>query len=398
MNQIVSGIQFNVGPRYDVKKLLGAGAYGHVALAIDKKQTDPDYQKVAIKKLHLVRDEIDAKRVLREIRILRTMKHENILRLEHLIYDDSNKELDFGEIYLVTNYMEVDLYKIIKSGQNLTDQHFQYIMYQLIKALKYLHSANIVHRDIKPSNILATENCEICFCDFGLARQIEELEAEDNRCQNMLTEYVVTRYYRAPEVMLSSHEYSTAIDMWSLGCTFAELITRQILFKGTNYIQMIKLIFDTLGKPGEEDLGFITNANAKKYVSSLQTKQKASIGSVIKYSNPQAIDLLDKLLEINPKKRITSAEALNHPYLEPIRDPDDEPSFEGNLDCQFENDSTIQLKDLKALILNEVNIMRQKNSEPIINVQLEIEKREQITKINQQKKQQLKQQQKQQQQ
>ncbi|CAK93891.1 unnamed protein product (macronuclear) [Paramecium tetraurelia] len=396
MNQIVSGIQFNVGARYEVKKLLGAGAYGHVALAIDKKQTDPEKQKVAIKKLHLVRDEIDAKRVLREIRILRTMQHENILHLENLIYDDSNKELEFGEIYLVTNYLEVDLYKIIKSGQNLTDQHYQYIIYQLLKGLKYLHSASIVHRDIKPSNILATENCEICYCDFGLARQIEELEAEDNRCQNMLTEYVVTRYYRAPEVMLSSHEYSTAIDIWSLGCTFAELITKQILFKGTNYIQMIKLIFDTLGKPQDEDLQFITNSNAKKYVNSLQTKMKCSIGSVIKYTNPHAIDLLDKMLEINPKKRITSAEALNHPYLESIRDPDDEPSFEGHLDSQFENDSTILLKDLKVLILNELNLMKQINNEPLINIQLEVEKREQIVKINQQKKQQLKQQQQQQ--
>ena len=146
----------------------------------------------------------------------------------------------------------------------------QYILYQLLKGLKYLHSAQIVHRDIKPSNILATENCEICYCDFGLARQIEEAEAEDDKKQSHLTEYVVTRYYRAPEVMLSSHEYTTAIDVWSLGCTFAELLTSQILFKGTNYIQMIKLIFEILGRPEEEDLLFITNSNAKKYVQSLQ--------------------------------------------------------------------------------------------------------------------------------
>ena len=224
--------------------------------------------KVAIKKLHKIEDLVDAKRVLREIRILRSMQHENILGLQNLIYDD--KEVDFGQVYLVTNFMEVDLYKIIKSGQNLTDQHMQYILYQLLKGLKYLHSAQIVHRDIKPSNILATENCEICYCDFGLARQIEEAEAEDDKRQSHLTEYVVTRYYRAPEVMLSSHEYTTAIDVWSLGCTFAELLTSQILFKGTNYIQMIKLIFEILGRPEEEDLLFITNSNAKKYVQSLQ--------------------------------------------------------------------------------------------------------------------------------
>jgi mitogen-activated protein kinase 1/3 len=142
----------------------------------------------------------------------------------------------------------------------------QYILYQLLKAVKYMHSAQIVHRDIKPSNILATENCEICFCDFGLARQIEESDAEDDKNAHSLTEYVVTRYYRAPEVMLSSHEYSTAIDIWSLGCAFAELLTRNILFKGTNYIQMIKMIFETLGKPPMEELSFITNQNARKYV------------------------------------------------------------------------------------------------------------------------------------
>lgn len=124
----ISGIQFNVGTRYEVKKLLGAGAYGHVGLALDKMQNDPDMQKVAIKKLHRISDEIDAKRVLREIRILRSMSHDNILNLINLIYDDSIKDHDFGEIYLVTNFMEVDLYKIIKSGQNLTDQHMQYIL------------------------------------------------------------------------------------------------------------------------------------------------------------------------------------------------------------------------------------------------------------------------------
>lgn len=180
--------------------------------------------------------------------------------------------------------------------------------YQLLKGLKYMHSANIVHRDIKPSNILATENCEICFCDFGLARQIEESENEDNKHAKALTEYVVTRYYRAPEVMLSSHEYSCAIDIWSLGCTFAELLTRQILFKGTNYIQMIKLIFETIGKPPDDQLAFITNQNARKYVQGLQTKPRTPIGTVLKYPNPDALDLLDKLLEINPQRRISAAE------------------------------------------------------------------------------------------
>jgi len=115
----------------------------------------------------------------------------------------------------------------------LSDDHVQFIIYQILKAIKYLHSANIVHRDLKPSNLLASERCEIRICDFGLSRFIDETPKEN---APNITEYVVTRYYRAPEIMLSSHEYSKAVDIWSLGCTLAELVTRKILFKASDYI------------------------------------------------------------------------------------------------------------------------------------------------------------------
>ena len=101
-----------------------------------------------------------------------------------------------------------------------------------------MHSANIVHRDLKPSNILATETCDVQMCDFGLSRQIqEEQEAENNNNNAGLTEYVVTRYYRAPEIMLSSHDYSKPVDIWSLGCSMCELLSHQILFKAKDYIK-----------------------------------------------------------------------------------------------------------------------------------------------------------------
>jgi len=112
--------------------------------------------------------------------------------------------------------MDVDLNTLIKKSKDeLTDDHIQYIMYQIFRAMKYVHSAEVIHRDIKPSNILANESCDIRICDFGFARG----EADD------LTEYVVTRFYRAPEVMLSNQKYSTAVDIWSIGCSFFELIT-----------------------------------------------------------------------------------------------------------------------------------------------------------------------------
>lgn len=167
--------------------------------------------------------------------------------------------------------MDTDLYKIIKSNQELSDDHYKFIFYQICRALKFLHSANIIHRDIKPSNVLINEDCSIKLCDFGLSRNLRNGE------QLMLTEYVVTRYYRAPEVMLSSHNYSKSIDIWSAGCTFAELLSHDYLFPGENYLSQIKLIIEMLGSPLEEDMEFITNGHAKNYVQSFTNVSKVII-------------------------------------------------------------------------------------------------------------------------
>ncbi len=164
--------------------------------------------------------------------------------------------------------MDTDVFKIIKSNQELSDEHYKFIFYQICRALKFLHSANIIHRDIKPSNVLINEDCIIKLCDFGLSRNLREGE------QMMLTEYVVTRYYRAPEVMLCSHQYSKSIDIWSAGCSFAELLSQNYLFPGDNYLSQIKLIIEALGSPSEEDLEFITNGHAKNYVMSFKNVEK----------------------------------------------------------------------------------------------------------------------------
>jgi len=161
----------------------------------------------------------------------------------------------------VTEKMDTDLYKIIKTNQELSDEHYKFIMYQILRSLFFLHSANVIHRDIKPSNVLINEDCIIKLCDFGLSRNL------DNNDQLALTEYVVTRYYRAPEVMLCSNQYSKSIDIWSAGCTFAEMLSRTYLFPGDNYLNQIKLILEVLGSPNADDLDFITNQHAKSYVS-----------------------------------------------------------------------------------------------------------------------------------
>jgi len=346
--QSVNGTVFNIGERYEALKFMGAGAYGAVIKALDKRSGE----NVAIKKLHKIEDIIDAKRILRELRILRLFRHENIIQLQNVLFNEESG--DFGELYLITNLMEIDLHAVIRNKQALTDDHVQFMIYQIVRALLYLHSANIIHRDLKPSNILATETCDVQLCDFGLSRAID-FSADENR-----TEYVVTRYYRAPEIMIS-HEYSTAVDMWSLGCTMAELMTGQILFKGENYIQQIKLMMDTIGKP--KDMSFVTNANAKKFLETLPEAPKRPLFSVVKYENADALDLLSKLLEIDPAKRIKASEAITHPYLKAFHEPSDEPLFTGKTDFKFENDAKLTLEDTQLAILDEINYWRKENKD-----------------------------------
>jgi len=148
---------FNLPPRYKYLKPIGTGTYGTVIAAYDQVIN----KKVAIKKLRRINDVLDAKRVLREIRILKNMRHENILGLTDLIYNNKPGYV-IGDIYLVSDLMETDLQRLIKATHiSLEDTHIKYITYQLIRALAYLHTANIIHRDLKPSNILLTESCDI---------------------------------------------------------------------------------------------------------------------------------------------------------------------------------------------------------------------------------------------
>lgn len=134
---------------------------------------------------------------------------------------------NFNEIYITQELMEADLHQIIRSEQPLTDAHYQYFVYQVCRGLKYIHSANVLHRDLKPGNLLVNADCELKICDFGLARGLT-----DTTDAGFMTEYVATRWYRAPEIMLAFRNYTKAIDMWSVGCIMAELLGGKPLFKG----------------------------------------------------------------------------------------------------------------------------------------------------------------------
>jgi mitogen-activated protein kinase 1/3 len=228
---------FTVDQRYSMIRVVGSGAYGVVVSAQDEKSTN----KVAIKMVpRAFNDEVDAKRILREIKLLKHFRHENIVSIVDMMPPTARYLEDFHDVYIVADLMETDLHRIIYSKQSLSIDHTQYFVYQVLRGLKYIHSAEVIHRDLKPSNLLVNSNCDLKICDFGLARGIHQPNNEAGRGGTMLlTEYVVTRWYRAPEIMLACHEYSKPIDMWSVGCIFAELCLRKPYFPGDDYIDQV---------------------------------------------------------------------------------------------------------------------------------------------------------------
>ena len=235
--------KFTVDRRYNMIKTIGSGAYGTVISAKDLNRGS----NVAIKMIpRAFNDEIDAKRILREIKLLKHFRHDNIISILDMMPPLAQSVEDFHDVYIVTDLMESDLHRIIYSKQSLSIDHVQYFLYQVLRALKYMHSANVLHRDLKPSNLLVNSNCDLKVCDFGLARGISSSHDAEHEAGNggsmLLTEYVVTRWYRAPEIMLACHEYSKPSDIWSVGCIFAELLGRKPLFPGDDYIDQVRII------------------------------------------------------------------------------------------------------------------------------------------------------------
>jgi len=342
-----------IDSEYEYVKDLGQGAYGCVLAARHKRSGEG----CAIKKITNINSKrILTKRCLREIRLLHHFRgHKNITCLYDMdiIFDPQG---NFHEVYCYEELMEADLHAIIRSGQPLSDAHFQSFMYQTLCGLKYIHSANVLHRDLKPGNLLVNADCELKICDFGLARGLKAAADPKNGGGGFMTEYVATRWYRAPEIMLSFANYSTAIDVWSVGCILAELLGGKPIFKGRDYVDQLNQILHYLGTPREDALRRVGSPRAQDYIRSLPIRPRIPFSTIYPHANPHAIDLLTRMLTFDPAERISCEEALAHPYFAVWHDPNDEPVCDTPFDFSFEEEESIE--GMKALIVEEVHVFR----------------------------------------
>ncbi|AQZ17585.1 SLT2 (YHR030C) and KDX1 (YKL161C) [Zygosaccharomyces parabailii] len=354
---------FTVDKRFQLIKEIGHGAYGIVCSARFTEALEDT--TVAIKKVtNIFSKTLLCKRSLRELKLLRHFRgHKNITCLydmDIVFYPDGT----FSGLYLYEELMECDMHQIIKSGQPLTDAHYQSFVYQILCGLKYIHSADVLHRDLKPGNLLVNADCQLKICDFGLARGYSENPVENNQ---FLTEYVATRWYRAPEIMLSYQGYTKAIDVWSTGCILAEFLGGKPIFKGKDYVNQLNRILQVLGTPPDETLSRIGSKNVQEYIHQLGFIPKVPFTDIFPQSNPEALDLLEKMLMFDPQERITVEEALEHPYLAIWHDPADEPVCSEKFEFSFE--SVNEMSELRQMVIREVQEFRQYVRQPLIEEQ-----------------------------
>ncbi|KAG2199950.1 hypothetical protein INT47_009276 [Mucor saturninus] len=287
---------------YEFLDKLGEGTFGQVYKAREKQSHD----LVALKKV-LIHDKTEGIPIttIREIKILKQLNHENIVPLRDVLV-----EREKGNIYMVFPYMDHDLSGLLNNPNvRLTQSQIKTYMKQLLEGTAYLHHNNILHRDMKAANLLISNDGYLQIADFGLARGMED----DNK---EYTKTVVTRWYRPPELFLGERRYTSAIDMWGVGCVFGELMTSMPILRGQDDFDQLKRIFSLCGSPNQNNMPDWDELPDAKKVK-FQTNARHVRADYTRFGY-FAADLMDKLLVLDPKKRLTALEALNHDYFIPI--------------------------------------------------------------------------------
>ncbi|XP_069754659.1 mitogen-activated protein kinase 9 isoform X3 [Narcine bancroftii] len=356
---------FTVLKRYQSLKPIGSGAQGIVCAAFDCILDG----NVAVKKLSRpFQNQTHAKRAYRELVLLKCVNHKNIISLLNVFTPQKSLE-EFQDVYLVMELMDANLCQVIH--MELDHERMSYLLYQMLCGIKHLHSAGIIHRDLKPSNIVVKSDCTLKILDFGLAR---------TACTNfMMTPYVVTRYYRAPEVILGMG-YKENVDIWSVGCIMGEMLKGSVLFQGTDHIDQWNKVIEQLGTPSAEFMKKL-QPTVRNYVENRPKYPGLGFETLFpdwvfpadsdrdKLKVSHARDLLSKMLVIDPDRRISVDDALQHPYISVWYDPSEVEAPPPQIyDKQLEErEHTIE--EWKELIYKEVVDWEERNKNGVIKEQ-----------------------------
>jgi len=337
ISRLGSASMFYLPKGWTLIEKIGSGAFGTVVSCEDEAGS-----RLAVKKCtDAFRNRIRASRVLHEVKILKFVRHQNLLTLIDVFIPASS---NFNEIYIITELMDTDLFSIIYSKQPLDESHHQHFLHKILCGLAYLHSACIIHRDLKPENILVDANCDLKICDFNMATSMPDRDWDQSCSSN-----IGTRWYRAPEILLGC-QHTCALDIWSTGCILWEIIFRKALFPGKTNLDQVGKIVWVLGTPTEEDLSILCEGmpSDRRLLKDLPSSQRAPWAEVPAIAR----NLLAKMLVYNPAFRVTAKDALRHPYLVALCSPEDLLEAEEPMDWGF--DRGMCSKDmLRALIAME---------------------------------------------
>lgn len=357
--------------KYEVIGIVGEGAYGIVYKCRNKETKE----FVAIKKFKESEDEIVKKTMRRELKVLQILKNENIVEFKEAFKRK-------GNLFLVFEFVERNLLELLDQSPNgLNPKLIKNIIYQLCKAVKYLHSQNIIHRDIKPENLLIDNKMNVKLCDFGFARKIVD------KYEN-LTDYVATRWYRSPELLITGGVYGPEVDYWAIGCIMGELSDGKPLFPGENEIDQLHCIQKVLGNLPEDQIETFYNNPLYAGKSLLNIERPETLEKIYMGVLPKvAISFMKGLLELDPNKRLCGDKVFEHPYFESFKEEEEKKrqvSQEKQIKTKIQNSNTTNINIINYNTYNN-NISIASNSTKALPTEISISKEKEQKTLSLQK-------------
>ena len=342
--------------KYEVLGIVGEGAYGIVYKCLNKETN----KYVAVKKFKETHDKLVQKTMKRELAMLQLLRHENVVEFQESFVSKGN--FFFFFFFFEKNLLEV----LEESPHGLSPKLIRSLVYQMCKAVSYLHKNNMIHRDVKPENLLIDENFNLKLCDFGFARKVK-LNKNNNNIDTM-TDYVATRWYRSPELLLSGGIYGPEVDYWAIGCIMGELADGNPMFPGEDEVDQLDCIIKILGNLPENLVNMyyenpIYNGKDLFKIKKPETLEKRYMGIL----SPTAIDFMKGLLELDPTKRLSGDNVFKHKYFS-IFMKNNNTNYNGNnnannnvinVNNNLNNSNSVTNikgnKDEKNIIINKVN-------------------------------------------